>query len=355
MAGKKKIGLDFFYLYTDAFQDLKVRKLIKRKGASAFTVYIAVLCEIYRHDGYFVKMDEELPFFICEITGAEEEFCLDAIKTCLNIGLFDTKMFNRYRILTSTRIQEHYEMVNRQAKRTSTIDKYRLISSEKKAISSEEKNITSEDIGISSKKNGKHDLKKSKSKVKEISSPPISPSPLTRRGGMKEEGSIQLPKQEIWNQSLSGHTYFNLYGAMKGKIGENDTKVEEDTIWECYRLTNNARVDSYGVQMIKSWLEYTPEQKRIHPFYMVLQALQKMEKEGTIRCDMTHKEYFMYRWLKLNLNMNDCREVSAMCQQNRKLHTICQDCIKEIATKGDAIKYPGKFIIARLKEPTQPR
>lgn len=338
MSGKKKVGLDFFYLYTDAFQDLKVRKLIKRKGASAFTIYICVLCEIYRTNGYFMKFDVDVPFFVCEQTGATEELCLDVIKTCISIGLFDSKMFNRYKVLTSTRIQEHYAMVNRQAKRTATIDKYRIIPSENKIISSEEIVISTEDNGISSKKSGRNALNKSKVNKREIPSPPISPSPLKRDGGMKEEGDI---------------IYFDLYNAMKGKIGESDAKVEEDVIWECYRLTNNARTDSVGMPLIKSWLEYTPEQKRIQPFYMILQALQKMEKKGTLHCDMTHNEYFMYRWLQLNLNASDYKKASTLCKSNKQLHGICQECIKEIKTKGDAIKYPGKFIISRLTESTK--
>ena len=377
MSGKKKIGLDFFYHDVASFQDIKIRKLIKRQGSSAYTVYICLLCEIYRHS-YYIECDDELPFFVSEQTGADEEYCLDVIKACLNIGLFEKKMFNRYQVLTSQRIQEHYDTVNRQAKRTATIDKYRLISSEEKVISSEDMQITSENMVISSKKSGRNALNKNKSKIKEISSSPISPSPLTRRGGRKEEGDIilstikdkpqpeadqepaptkasassDLSKVQVAKPASSGNTYFGLYQAMKGKIGETDAKCEEDTIWECVRLTNGGRVDSIGVPLIRVWLEQTDEQKRRNPFYYLLQNLQKMEREGTIHCDFTHKEYFMYRWLKLNLSPNEYRQASALCKSNTQLHPICQDCIKEISSKGDAIKYPGKFIISRLKEPT---
>lgn len=371
MSGKKKIGLDFFYHDVTSFQDIKIRKLIKRQGASAYTVYICLLCEIYRHS-YYIECDDELPFFISEQTGADEVDCLNVIQACLNIGLFDKKMFNRYHILTSQRIQEHYDTVNRQAKRTATIDKYRLISSEEKAISSEEMQTTSENMIISSKKSGRNALNKNKSKIKEISSPPISPSPLTRRGGRKEEGDIILsslkdnPQPEAEQEpapskatvssdlsktqaASSGNTYFGLYQAMKGNLCEADDKYEEDTIWECLRLTNNGRVDSIGVPLIRMWLEQTDEQKRKNPFYQLLQNLQKMEREGTIRCDMTHKEYFMYRWLKLNLSPNEYRQAYSLCKGNASLHPICQDCIKEIERKGDAIKFPGAFIISRLK------
>ena len=367
MAGKKKIGLDYFAHDTDAFQDIKVRKLIKRKGGGAYTVYVCLLCIIYRQ-GYYLQWDDELPFIVCEQTGVDEEFCHDVIQVCLSIGLFDQKMYKRHKVLTSSRIQESYKFYCKQAKRIVTIDKYSLISSKEKAISSEDKAVSSEDMGISSKKSGKHDPKRIEGKRKELPPPPKSPSPLTGSGG-EDVGKDLLPEQKEASaqpqpqqrndipqppsQQQTGGTYFPVIASLKGKIGIDDAQYEDDLIWECMRLTNNGRTDSVGVQLIKMWLEQTEEERKKpgNGFWFLVQNLQKMEKEGTIRCEMTHKEYFMYRWLRVNLGRNDYQQVCALCKGSLSMQAVCQDCIREIKTSDGKIKMPGKFILSRLSDP----
>lgn len=48
MGRKKKIGLEYFPMDVDMFQDIKIRKLIKRQGGKAVVVYTLLLCFIYR-------------------------------------------------------------------------------------------------------------------------------------------------------------------------------------------------------------------------------------------------------------------------------------------------------------------
>ena len=87
MGRNKKIGLDYFPFDIDFFQDLRIRKLIKYQGGKAVTVYALLLCNIYKQ-GYYMRWDEELPFFVSEQTGFEEAYIREVIKCCLVIGLF---------------------------------------------------------------------------------------------------------------------------------------------------------------------------------------------------------------------------------------------------------------------------
>lgn len=61
MARIAKSGLEYFPFDIDFFQDIKIRKLIKRQGGKAVTVYALLLCLIYKN-GYFMQWDDELPF-----------------------------------------------------------------------------------------------------------------------------------------------------------------------------------------------------------------------------------------------------------------------------------------------------
>ena len=171
MGRKKKIGLTWFRMDVDIFQDIKVRKLIRRQGGKAFTVYALLLGDIYRN-GYYMRWDTELPFIISEQTGYDEVYIQEVIKSCLSLGLFSEKLFNTEGVLTSRGIQTRYLDALNYMKRKAEIEEYSLLSdedydensvqktsenmpispkkSEEKGISSEETEISSEEMAISS-------------------------------------------------------------------------------------------------------------------------------------------------------------------------------------------------------------
>ena len=192
MGRKKKIGLTWFRMDVDIFQDIKVRKLIRRQGGKAFTVYALLLGDIYRN-GYYMRWDTELPFIISEQTGYDEVYIQEVIKSCLSLGLFSEKLFNTEGVLTSRGIQTRYLDALNYMKRKAEIEEYSLLSdedydensvqktsenmpispkkSEEKGISSEEKTISSEEMAISSEEStqrekrekNKKEMKKKKS------------------------------------------------------------------------------------------------------------------------------------------------------------------------------------------------
>lgn len=49
MARIAKSGLEYFPFDIDFFQDIRIRKLIKRQGGKAVTVYALLLCLIYKN------------------------------------------------------------------------------------------------------------------------------------------------------------------------------------------------------------------------------------------------------------------------------------------------------------------
>lgn len=166
MGRNKKIGLDYFPFDIDFFQDLRIRKLIKYQGGKAVTVYALLLCNIYKQ-GYYMRWDEELPFFVSEQTGFEEAYIREVIKCCLVIGLFSKELYDSEKILTSKGIQERYQKICDLCRRNNEIHEYNIISSEDIAFSSEEMMISSSKSTQSKVKKSK--VKKSKEKKKEIS------------------------------------------------------------------------------------------------------------------------------------------------------------------------------------------
>lgn len=93
MGRNAKRGLDYFPMDIDMFTDLKIRKLIKRQGGKAITVYAYLLCSIYK-EGYYMQWDDELPFICSEFTGFDEAYISEVIKSCLALGLFHKPTFD---------------------------------------------------------------------------------------------------------------------------------------------------------------------------------------------------------------------------------------------------------------------
>lgn len=168
MARPRKKGLEYFTNDVNMYQDIKIRKLIHRKGIQAVAVYHILLCQIYMN-GYYLINDEDLAFIISEIAGIEEDTAAEYIEACVNIGLFNRNMFDTCHILTSRSIQERFVMMHTLAKHKFSIDdKYSLlkeeeentqcvvstgkagVSSEKTTVSTEETNEKKEETHHSS-------------------------------------------------------------------------------------------------------------------------------------------------------------------------------------------------------------
>jgi hypothetical protein len=114
---KVRQGLDYFPLGTDTINNRKLRRVMKREGDEAFTVYMLLLSLIYSDEGYFVKTDDEF----CEEI-ADRLFSTDCDKVArviaqlIDLGVFDAGLHERYGILTSEEIQRQYKLIMRRRK-----------------------------------------------------------------------------------------------------------------------------------------------------------------------------------------------------------------------------------------------
>lgn len=149
MARPIKSGLDYYPLDVDILQDVKIKKLLHQQGGRALAVYVVLLSTIYKH-GYYMDYEDDSAFMLAYDLHEQEDYVKEVIQYCVDIDLFNRKLFDEYHILTSHSIQERYNSVCRLCKRTSVISKYNLLSScietsEKTIVSSQETNINTED------------------------------------------------------------------------------------------------------------------------------------------------------------------------------------------------------------------
>ena len=166
MARPRKQGLDYFPFDVDFFSDIKVRRIKKDCGAASISVLICLLCTIYREGGYYIKLNEDIPFVVAEITGATEGAVHEIINKAAKVGFFDHSLKEKYGILTSKGIQKRFTSVTRNGnlKRDAIPLEYNLLveSSEETTKKSEENAIPSEEMSKSSEESTQSKEKQSK-------------------------------------------------------------------------------------------------------------------------------------------------------------------------------------------------
>lgn len=231
MGRNKKIGLDYFPFDIDFFQDLRIRKLIKYQGGKAVTVYALLLCNIYKQ-GYYMRWDEELPFFVSEQTGFEEAYIREVIKCCLVIGLFSKELYDSEKILTSKGIQERYQKICDLCRRNNEIYEYNIISSEDISFSSEEK-------PVSSAKSTQSKVKKSRVKKSKENDKEISPEGDTKKDELSLNPHPQIEHvdfvrlQEYFNTTFNGKLsmVLNMTEARRKAVKARIAQYDKETVF----------------------------------------------------------------------------------------------------------------------------
>ena len=118
MARQQKTGLDYFPLDVNIFTDNKIRILKARYGVNGVSVYIYLLCEIYKN-GYYMQWNDDLKFILADELNLTDGFIEQVLKFLLERSLFDNKLFQSDTILTSPGIQRRYQLaVKERAKKT---------------------------------------------------------------------------------------------------------------------------------------------------------------------------------------------------------------------------------------------
>lgn len=123
MAGRPKKRIDYAGWSVDIFSnDIKIDKLLDAQGWVGFGVYFYLCQMAFGGEGYYYEWCYDL----CASTarkmggGVGAGTVKEAVNYCLQIGLFDKRLFERWGVLTSRGIQKSYLIVLKSKNRTGT-------------------------------------------------------------------------------------------------------------------------------------------------------------------------------------------------------------------------------------------
>ena len=129
MARPRKDGLDYFPLDADFFEDNKIKILKARYKADGIALYIYLLCEIYKQ-GYYIKVDDDFEYIISDDLGIDQNKVKQVLNFLLKRSLFNDKLFNSDKVLTSAGIQRRFQLAIKERARKNPIEvgRYWLLS-----------------------------------------------------------------------------------------------------------------------------------------------------------------------------------------------------------------------------------
>jgi hypothetical protein len=110
MARPTKIGLDYFPMDTDFFDDDKIQFLSARFGLKGESICTRLMCKIYRDRGYYLTWDDDTALLFAKRAGdgVTLAFVNDVVDELLKRGFFDEPIFKSFSVLTSRGIQRRY-------------------------------------------------------------------------------------------------------------------------------------------------------------------------------------------------------------------------------------------------------
>jgi len=127
MARTTKVGIDYFSHDVDMLQDKKIKLIKAKHGLIGYAVYLRLLEELYRSNGYYLQVDEDFDILFSDDNNINYDVYISILNDCINKNLFDKSMFDKYRILTSCRIQGNYCSATERRKEVYFVKEYLLI------------------------------------------------------------------------------------------------------------------------------------------------------------------------------------------------------------------------------------
>ena len=113
MSGKPKQGLDWAGWDVHIFDDnTRIDELIDAQGWTGFAIYFYLCQKAYATDGYFYRWTYANAATTARKMGAgiKSETVKQVVSLCLQIGLFNNRLFDREGILTNKDMQERFMM-----------------------------------------------------------------------------------------------------------------------------------------------------------------------------------------------------------------------------------------------------
>lgn len=261
MARPRKKGLDYFPFDVDFFSDKKIRILKHDHGSAGVALYIYILCGIYKENGYYLRVDEDYEVNIKEDLHMSSNEVKLVMNFLLGRSLFDNKLFQSDKVLTSTGIQKRYQeaVKSRGSKNNIFVDAEIWILNERETLPfikvTHDTSYSKKNPSYSKKNPGNSEInsiKKSKEKNKVICAPEAHGSDSDEKDERTPEECFQII-YDIYPKKVGRTKAFNHYLS-----------------WKKGRMVNNKRIKLTDKQIylaVQKYIKQCEQEDRTMQFY----------------------------------------------------------------------------------------
>jgi len=166
MARKGKVGIDYFSHDVDMLQDKKIKIIKAKHGLLGYAIFLRLLEEVYRENGYYLQIDEDFNILFSDDNNVEYDVYILVLNDCIEKGLFNKELYEKYSILTSERIQSNYCSATERRKEIEFLQEYLLVDITSK-YNIEKVNVCILCLNVDINQQSKKKVKESKVKEKE--------------------------------------------------------------------------------------------------------------------------------------------------------------------------------------------
>jgi hypothetical protein len=290
MARPIKLGLEYFPLDVDIFDDEKVIPVTAEYGFKGELILIRVLCAIYRN-GYFAERSDSLIFKLAKQTGVNHSLVSDVISGLVRWGFFDKTVFDSVGILTSRGIQKRWkEAVRKRVIDTSKLSYWILQENEKNEFTAEETPVSGGRNANKQEFPAEETTQKKRKENKVNNKPPLIPP----NGGNDGEVFITKKKRKLTGKRLDTFLIFwEKFDYRKGKAEAADSWIDipELTIALCEKIYAAAEAEAKRrpeleasgktPKMAQGWISSRRWEDEIYS----LSSVKNQEKKQSQRCE----------------------------------------------------------------------
>ena len=244
MARHKKRGIEYFSLDCNFFSNRKIKILKSRYGADGITIFIYLLCEIYKN-GYYIIVDDDFYYIMSDDLNMNSDKVKQVLTFLLERSMFDKQLFQSDAVLTSAGIQERFQLAvkTRAKKNPIKVDRFWLLNeeetepfikvthfednSENNTDNSKKNNDNSREESLKESKVKESKVNKSKEKniyCTEPEKPPSAPSVITLPLNDKTYYGITQVEVDHWNELYPAVDIMAELRKMKGWCEGNPAK-----------------------------------------------------------------------------------------------------------------------------------
>jgi hypothetical protein len=241
-----KRGIDAFLF--DVVDSEALEAIEAKFGLKGFAIVVKLLQYIFQRGGYYCEWNERVASLFVKRALAGDGIVREIVNSSLDEGIFDKRMYARYKILTSEWIQERYALAVARRKGVELVDEYLLISAADFPVNATIIHVNAAQTGVNAYNNPTRELKRiEEKKIKESVGDAAAKPPARTHFEPPSIAEIEAYCKQRHN-GIDARRFVDYYTANGWHVGKGKMRDWRASVrsWEHNGVNDNSQPASSG-------------------------------------------------------------------------------------------------------------